>query len=67
MEPYAKDELEEALRAVNSLMGKCEKAQEKLKAGTSAHTLLINRIKALRIAASLISAKLEEKKQLALP
>lgn len=59
MENYTKEELEEALRAIVSTISKCEKVQPKLKPGTSQHTLLIRRIKALRIASSLITRELE--------
>jgi hypothetical protein len=61
MDNYTKEELEEALRAIDSTINKCEKVQPKLKQGTSQHTLLIRRIKALRIASSLITRELEEK------
>lgn len=60
MENFTKGELEEALRAIVSTIGKCEKAQSKLKEGTSQHTLLIRRIKALRIASGLIERELAE-------
>ncbi len=56
---YTKEELEEALRAVASLVSKCEKAQERLSQGTSQWTLLKNRVKALRISASLITKALQ--------
>lgn len=59
MEAFTKEELEEALRAISSTISKCEKVQPKLKQGTSQHTLLIRRIKALRIALSLITKELE--------
>jgi hypothetical protein len=54
MNEFTKEELEEALRAITSMISKCEKVQPKLKQGTSQHTLLIRRIKALYIASSLI-------------
>lgn len=59
MENFTKEELEEALRAIVSTISKCEKVQPKLKPGTSQYTLLIRRIKALRIASSLITRELE--------
>lgn len=59
MENFTKEELEEALRAIVSTISKCEKVQPKLKPGASQHTLLIRRIKALRIASSLITRELE--------
>jgi hypothetical protein len=56
---FTKEDLREALRAIVSTIGKCEKIQPKLKEGTSQHTLLIRRIKALHIASSLITQALE--------
>ena len=56
---FTKEELQEAVRAINSLLSKCEKAQEKLILGKSQHSLMINRIKALRISSSLINKALE--------
>lgn len=55
MEHLTKTELEEALRAIDSLISKCEKVQPKLREGSSQRTLLDNRIKALRIASALIA------------
>jgi hypothetical protein len=62
MDNFTKEELEEALRSIVSTIGKCEKVQPKLKKGTSQHTLLIRRIKALRIASSLIERELRHSK-----
>jgi hypothetical protein len=59
VEDFTKEELQEALRAIASTISKCEKVQPKLKEGTSQHTLLIRRIKALRIASALITRELE--------
>ena len=59
MDNFTKEELEEALRAITSTINKCEKVQPKLKQGTSQHTLLIRRIKALQIASALITQALE--------
>lgn len=56
---FTKEDLEEALRAIESTISKCEKVQPKLKQGNSQHTLLIRRIKALQIASSLIKRELE--------
>lgn len=56
-----KRELTEALRAINSAIGRSEKAQEKFAQGTAQHTLQRNRIKALQIAVSLISEELEDR------
>lgn len=58
MQDYTNEELTEALRAIASTIGKCEKVQPKLKEGTPQHTLLIRRIKALRIASALIEREL---------
>ncbi len=59
MEAFTKEELSEALRAITSTIGKCEKVQPKLKPGTSQHTLLVRRIKALNIASELIKRELD--------
>lgn len=58
-----KAELTEALRAINSLLSKCEKVLPKLQQGSSQHTLLKNRIQALRISSALISQAIEESKE----
>jgi hypothetical protein len=58
-EAFTKHELEEALRAIASTIRKCEKVQPKLRRGTSSHTLLERRIKALQIAAALIQRELD--------
>lgn len=50
--------MEEALRAIESTVSKCEKVQPKLRQGTSQYTLLVRRIRALKIAASLIKKEL---------
>ena len=51
-------ELTEALRAITSTIGKCEKVQPKLRPGSSSHTPLVRRIRALQIAAALIAREL---------
>ena len=56
---YTKKELEEALRAITSTIGKCEKVIPKFKPGTPQHTLLIRRIQAFNVATSLIIQELE--------
>lgn len=58
MERFTKEELNEALRAIASMIYKCEKVQEKPTLGVSQRTLLRNRIHALRIASSLITQAL---------
>lgn len=57
MEQYTRKELEEALQIVSSIISRCEKAQPKFAEGTSQHTLLKNRIKALYISKALLSDK----------
>lgn len=55
MDKYTREELVEALRVVSSTISKCEKMQLKFAEGTSQHTLLKNRIKAMYISKSLIT------------
>ncbi len=55
----APDDLREALRALDSMIKRSEKAQAKFSPGTSQHTLQRNRIQALRIASGLIGNALE--------
>ena len=57
MEEYTREELVEALSVVSSTISNCEKIQPKFDEGTSQHTLLKNRIKALYISKSLITDK----------
>lgn len=52
---YIQTELQEALRAIDSRSSKCEKAQGNLLPGKSQHSLMKNRIKALKILSKLIS------------
>ena len=56
---YTKEELNDALRAIASLINKCEKVQEKLREGTPQYSLTKNRLKAFRIASDLITGTLE--------
>ena len=60
MEKYTTEELTEALRAINSIIHKCEKAQEKFPEGKSQHTLLKNRLKAMYISKALITEALSK-------
>lgn len=53
-------ELSDALRAIESTISKCDKVLPKLKPGTSQHTLLVRRIKALQISSTLIKQELEK-------
>lgn len=57
---YEQKELQEALRSIQSTIGKCEKVLPKLREGTSQHTLTIRRVKALQIAVTLITRELED-------
>ncbi|MDT4761885.1 hypothetical protein [Sphaerochaeta sp. PS] len=59
MTRFSTEELQQALRALASLTGKCEKAQEKLKEPSSQFTLMQHRVDSLRIACSLITDQLE--------
>lgn len=55
MDNYAKEDIQESLQLVCSTIGKCEKMQLKFPEGTSQHTLLKNRIKALYISKFLMT------------
>lgn len=57
MGKYTRQELAEALQVVTSTISNCEKMQPKFAEGTSQHTLLKNRIKALYISKSLITGQ----------
>ncbi|HQJ38068.1 MAG TPA: hypothetical protein PK223_09530 [Bacillota bacterium] len=60
MEDFTKKDMEEALRAIASMIGRTEKAKEKFAQGTSQHTLQKNRLEALNIASLLISKELAD-------
>lgn len=51
---FAQNDRQESLNALSSMIGKTEKARAKCLPGTSQHTLLQNRLKALHIAEMLI-------------
>lgn len=63
MTNYTAQELGEALCAIDSIIHKCEKAQEKFPAGNSHHTLLRNRLKAMYISKELITEAVAKKSQ----
>lgn len=63
MTNYTAQELNEALRTIDSIIYKCEKAQEKFPEGNSHHTLLRNRLKAMYISKELITEALAKKTQ----
>jgi hypothetical protein len=56
---YMREELSEALRAIESTIGKCEKALPKLREGSPQQTLTVRRIKALNIAVDLMRREME--------
>lgn len=55
---FTPNELQDALRALASMIGRTEKAWPAFAPGTSQHTLLRNRLGALRIAEQVVSARL---------
>jgi hypothetical protein len=59
-EDFTKEGLEEALRAITSMISKIEKAQTHFNPGTSQHTLAKNRLKALRMASRFLAKASEE-------
>jgi len=59
MEDYSELELTQASIVITSLTHKCEKSLEKLTEKNSQQTLLINRIKGLKIAWALIQREIE--------
>lgn len=54
MEYYSQKELDYALQLISSTICKCEKMKLKFEEGTSQHSLLKNRIKALYVSKDLI-------------
>jgi hypothetical protein len=54
MKIYSQEELQAALKVISSSISKCEKILPKFREGTSQHSLLINRIKALTISKYLL-------------
>ncbi|MNV49577.1 hypothetical protein D3C71_1415370 [compost metagenome] len=58
---YTKDELFDALKAVTSIISKCEKMQPKFPEGTPQYTLLKNRIKSMYISKSLIADEISRR------
>ena len=60
---HTRKELSEALRAIDSIIGKCEKALGKFSEGVSQFTLLRNRLAALRISKELIERELTEESE----
>ena len=60
MAAFAREELEEALRAIISTINKCEKVLPRLKENSAQQTLLKRRIKALQISVELIERELSK-------
>ncbi len=54
MEKITSDQIENALQVIISTISKCEKQQTKFVKGSSSHTLLQNRIKAMYISKELL-------------
>lgn len=54
MNNHSTEEYAAAIQTINSTIANCEKAQLKFKAGTSQHSLLKNRLNALKIVKSLL-------------
>ena len=61
MNEYTKQELEEAKTALASTLHKCEKMQESGRLNSSQKTLNDRRVKALRIALTLIEKEMRSK------
>ena len=57
---YTTDEWQEALRPIASLIGKSEKAQQKLAPGTWQYTMLRDNLNALRIASALLKREADD-------
>ena len=55
---FTRSDFQQALSALASMIGKSEKALKNFSPGTSQHTLLRNRLKALRIAETQIKSEL---------
>ena len=58
MDNITEKDMQEALRAIASMISRTENAKGKFVQGTSQHTLQKNRLKALHIASSLVSKEL---------
>ena len=58
MDGYTREELNEALTAIESIIHKCEAAQRKFPQGTSHHTLLKRRLKAMYLSRALLLREL---------
>ncbi|MFL0268052.1 hypothetical protein [Candidatus Clostridium radicumherbarum] len=54
MESYSQEKLQSAIKIISSTINNCEKIQPKFAEGTSQHSLLRNRISALKISKCLL-------------
>jgi len=63
MDKYTSEELESTQKVVSSVIKRCEKAQLKFTEGTSQHTLLKNRLKAMYISKSLLTDEIDSTSQ----
>jgi hypothetical protein len=61
MGSFSQNDLSEARRSLASTMAKCEKVEPKLKPGSAQHTLLVQRIKAFRVALALVERELADR------
>ncbi|MEP6903966.1 MAG: hypothetical protein ABJA66_19740 [Actinomycetota bacterium] len=59
---FTRNDLQEALRALASMINKTEKSQAKISPGISQYTLLQNRLKALRIAEAMVKLESDKRK-----
>lgn len=59
MDQFTREDLEKALPTIHSMITRSEKTRQKFAEGTSQASLARNRIKALQIAAALITRELE--------
>ena len=58
MDGYTREDLSESLTAGGSIIPKCEAAQKEVSPGTSHHTLLKRRLKAMYLSRALILREL---------
>jgi len=57
---FTKEDLQEALRPIASLISKSEKAQQKLASGTWQHSMLRDNLKALHVAYALMNKEADD-------
>jgi hypothetical protein len=57
---FTKEDLQEALRPIASLISKSEKAQQKLASGTWQHSMLQDNLKALHVAYALMNQETDD-------